>query len=69
MTKGAKIIELLKTVNPETIWGVSIQKVVNAENADKIVDLVIDLRDQARDSPAIMKDILGAECFKAVMSI
>lgn len=69
MTKGQHIIELLKAVNPDSIWGTGIRLVVQQENADKVMDLVIDLRDQARDNPEGMKDILGAECFKAVMSI
>lgn len=69
MTKGQKIVELLKAVDPNTIWGHSIHKVVHLENAEKVVDLVIELRSQSRDNPPVMEKILGAECFAEIMSI
>ena len=69
MTKGQHIIELLKGVNPDTLWGVAIHKVVATEHSHRAMDLVIDLRSQARDNPAVMREILGDEAFHEIMSI
>lgn len=69
MSKGAEIIELLKKVNTDSIWGTGIRLVVQSPNSAKIIDLVIDLRSQARDNPALMMDILGYEAFEAITAI
>lgn len=69
MTKGAKIIELLKTVNPDSIWGTGIRLVVQTKDADRVVTLIADLRSQSRDDELVMRDILGDECFEAINSI
>lgn len=69
MTRGQHIIQLLKTVSPETLWGLAIQKVVFNENSERVMDLVIDLRSQARDNPAVMQEILGDDTYREIMSI
>lgn len=69
MTKGEHIIELLKGVYTGTIWGMAIEQVVKVEGGYRIMDLVIDLRGQARDNPVIMRDILGDEVYDAIMAI
>lgn len=69
MTRGQHIIRLLKTVNPETIWGLAIQRVVFNENSERVMDLVIDLRSQARDNGPVMREILGDEAYNEIMSI
>jgi hypothetical protein len=69
MTKGERIIELLKKVETRTIWGLGIERAVNNPDAYKVMDLVIDLRSQARDNGPVMRDILGDEAFDAIMTI
>lgn len=69
MTKGAQIIKLLKAVDTESVWGTGISLVIQTKDADRVMDLIIDLRDQARDNPRGMKEILGEECFRLIMAI
>lgn len=69
MTKGQHIIELLKTVANRGYWGIAIREVVHGDEAPKVMDLIIELRSQGKDQPEILREILGDECFQAVMAI
>jgi len=66
---GTKIIELLKAVNPDSLWGTAIAKVVEIPDAPKVVELVIELRSQSRDNGPLMQEILGNELFTLLMAI
>lgn len=70
MTKAEKIIELLKMVDPEaSLWGLAVAKAIAVPEPDRVVNLIIELRSQARDNEPMMKEILGAECYAEIMSI
>lgn len=69
MSKGAHIIELLKKVPTESIWGTGIRLVVQTKDADRVVTLIADLRSQSRDNEWVMREILGDECYEAINSI
>lgn len=69
MTKVTKIIELLRAVNPETLWGLAIAKAVEIPDADRVVNLVIELRSQMRDNGPMMEEILGTACYAELLSI
>lgn len=69
MTKAQKIIQLLKGVDPSTLWGLAVAKAIEIPDADKVINLVIELRSQSRDNSKMMQGILGTECYNEIMSI
>jgi len=61
-------IHCLEKVDPNTLWGLSIQKMLQDVNGDKLDALVDQLKSQERDNPVIMKEILDAPCYEALLN-
>lgn len=55
-----KTIALLKQVKPDSLWGIAIHKVLKDPEPGKVNELVIQLKDQAKDCPDTMRAILGS---------
>jgi hypothetical protein len=49
--------------------GLAVKNVVSNYNPSLLRRLICDLKSQAEDCPAVMKDILGTQAFEAVINL
>lgn len=56
-----KFLNILETVDKESLWGIAIGEVVSDPEPAKVRRLIISLRSQANDDYGVMCSILGAE--------
>jgi hypothetical protein len=69
MTGYEQILDLLKDVNPNTLWGVAIRNVRDRNEQHATMDLVADLQSQSQDNPRLMKEILGPKVYAKILNI
>ena len=63
-----KLLNCLTAVNPESIWGLSIHKVLSDFSKEKFRALVQQLQSQERDNPQVMREILNEGCYQTLVS-
>jgi hypothetical protein len=67
-TSENKAYALLTKVNPDTLWGLGIMKVISDFTPEKFRKLITDLKSQNKDCPEVMKAILG-DAYESVIAL
>ena len=62
------LFHCLEKVNPESIWGLAIHKVLSDVNEEKFDALVQQLKSQERDNPEVMREILNDTCYESLVN-
>lgn len=65
----SKFFECLKNVDPDSIWGLAIQLVVEDGTEERFRNLVTQLKSQDFDAPQIMQEILTPECYQTLQEL
>jgi hypothetical protein len=61
------ILENLRQVSPNTIWGLAIREKVKGDvSEEELRELMGQLKSQANDNPAMMQRIVGAHVFEVL---
>lgn len=63
-----KLLNCLTAVNPESIWGLAIHKVLSDVTEEKFRSLIQQLRSQERDNPQVMREILNEGCYQTLVA-
>lgn len=63
-----QVIEMLKQLDHDSIWGIAIRNVMKAFEVSKFRRLVCDLKSQNHDCPEVMKNILG-DAYECVIAL
>lgn len=63
-----ELVKLLRNVNPMSLWGAAVRKVVDGKpTPDQVTELIRELRSQAKDNRQMMKEILGHHIFETII--
>lgn len=54
-----KFLNILETVDPESIWGLAISNVVKNPECGTVRRLICELKSQMNDAPEVMQSIIG----------
>lgn len=64
-----EFFKCLEGVNPDSIWGLAISKVVADPTPEKFRELVAQLKSQEADAPEVMLDILNQSCYETLLAL
>lgn len=67
--KERKAHRLLSKTNDATMWGHSIRNTLATGSRAAFRELICELKSQAEDAPAIMKSIIGEDCYDALSEL
>lgn len=67
MTGLEKILDHLKRVDKDLIWGAAIHNAIEKNDYYVTIDLIAALKSQAQDDPKVMESIIGKHALKLLL--